>query len=362
MGITLYGLVENGISYKSNQIKTSPDANTKFMNSYLPKSNLSSSIEDSFLNWYYKSHTNHSSYQTLSHGGNSLKSLFSEFLMSNQNAQVQLKQLTQNEKSHFKLIDRNVAINLSRQIQYNQGSNTSYHVKGKGIAAIASHISPATLPGNFPKSTGEYVMVTVNYFSISWWYPGPWYAPWQGYWGQLNYGEQDNYNILWFGSLAQTNYNNLEFYFTIGGLLGGAAVSGIAGYLTAGAIGGSWGGPIGVIAGAIVGVAIGLTLYQITNAITITYESTYANEPSGQKYMWIYMQNDYYYPWITVVGTFASSIGWYGHLSNGNSCTIWPNIAWGAYGGLTGVTISAYFSSYTNYITNNYGQNVWISA
>ncbi len=92
---------------------------------------------------------------------------------------------------------------------------------------------------------------------------------------------------------------------------------------------------------------------------TKLYESTYANEPAGNKYMWVYDTIDYYYPLVTVVGSIASSIGMYGYLSNMNVVTIIPNIPFIEFGGYVGVEIAASLSGDTNNIAKKVGWNDW---
>ena len=58
------------------------------------------------------------------------------------------------------------------------------------------------------------------------------------------------------------------------------------------------------------------------------YESDYANQRSGHKYMFLYETSDYYYPWITGPVSQCSSLGVTGILSNGNTINIIPVEEW----------------------------------
>ncbi len=70
--------------------------------------------------------------------------------------------------------------------------------------------------------------------------------------------------------------------------------------------------------------------------------------------MWIFLTSDYYYPWITVVGSLECSIGLLCYLSNGVQ-TIFPQLSWG----VTGNAYATLIYKYTNGFSNNYGQ--WVN-
>ncbi len=256
------------------------------------------------------------------------------------------------EVTLFDLIHENKVINYSKIESLSAGNKRmSIYYSSNSSNSFLVHIE-TELPKGVSFDSGEWIMVSIDYFV----YHAPW---WLGGWS-VTYGEQDQFNELWAGCTAQTNYNNFENTVNVGGLTSGVAVSSITGLITAGAIGGSWGGPIGVIAGAIVAVIAGLVVIHLDNTMTSLYESTYANEPSGNKYIWIYFVNDYYYPWITVVGSFYSTIGMYGYLSSGQVETFFGNNPWISYNGIQAVTVSAYFSSYVHSIADNYGSGTWV--
>ena len=310
-------------------------------------SNLSNKIAVSFSSWYMKNRVKENLPEISS---NTSQYLFMQYLNQSIAGKAYISQLTANEKSSFNKSNKMEVSSIESILH--SGHKVPSVINGKDSMSYVLNIM-ADLPGGVSSDSGTWVMVTINYFV----YHAPW---WLGGW-TVTYGEQDDFNELWAGSTAQKEYNSFEKYMTLDGIASGAAASGLTGYVLAGAIGGSWGGPVGTIVGAVVGIVAGLVIMHIDDAMTKLYESTYANEPSGNKYIWTYMMNDYYYPWITVVGSLASSIGFYGHLSNGNTVTIFQNTPLGVFGGVPGVVISGYFSSYVHYLGNKYGENNWVS-
>ena len=314
-------------------------------------SNVSNKIAISFSTWYIKNHAQDKLPPISSKTGSML---FREYLNQSIAGKAYIMRLTNIEKSSFNYSNR-MAVNSVESILHT-GHNVPSKIQTGNSTSYVINIRP-DLPGGVTSDSGSWVMVSINYFV----YHAPW---WLGGWS-VTYGQQDNFNELWAGQTAQKQYNNFESYMTLGGLLSGTAASGITAYLVADAIAGtsvgSRAGLVGAIVGGVVAVLMGFAIYKVENAMTQLYESTYANEPSGNKYIWTYMQNDYYYPSVTVAGSLASSIGFYGHLSNGNLVTLWPAIPFVAVGSLTGVVISSYFASYTNYIENKYGDNTWVN-
>jgi hypothetical protein len=132
-----------------------------------------------------------------------VKELFPQFLMENPTAIKMINKITYQEKIRFRMENSEAGIKFMNYLKEHPemhalytSSNHSRYVVLKG--------SPASYPGGFPTWPGEFTMVSMNYFSISWWYPGPWYAPWEGHWGTLNYGEHDTINILFVGNAAQS--------------------------------------------------------------------------------------------------------------------------------------------------------------
>ena len=164
-------------------------------------------------------------------------------------------------------------------------------------------------PGGFPTNTGEYVMVSVNYLSVHYWY------------FNFNYGEQDTINILYVGSDAQTWYN--KEYNTIGtiksytglGLLSFGAITYIIGKLGLNAV------LSAVLGGAISSVGIilagtGFTISEIQgymgSQLHDMYDSTYANPLYGEpKFLWMFYSDVYIY-----VGV-GSSFTWNGYTNSG---------------------------------------------
>jgi len=309
---------------------------------------LSNKIAISFSNWYMKNRVKENLPEISSTTG---QSLFMQYLNQSIAGKAYISQLTVNEKSSFN--KSNTMEVSSIESILHSGHKVPSVIKGKDSMSYVLNIR-ADLPNGVTSDSGTWVMVTISYFV----YHAPW---WLGGW-TVTYGEQDYLNELWAGSTAQKQYNNFENYISVGGLADGLAAGGIMAYITAGALDGyKLGNLAGALVGAVIGAIVGAGVIYIQDAMTTLYESTYANEPSGNKYIWTYMVNDYYYPWITVVGSLASSLGFYGYKSNGNTVTLFPNIPIGAYGGVAGVTISAGFSSLVHYMSNKYGENNWVS-
>ncbi|MCL4333721.1 MAG: hypothetical protein M1290_05200 [Candidatus Thermoplasmatota archaeon] len=198
-----------------------------------------------------------------------------------------------------------------------------------------------------------YVFCTVTYLKVD--ILGLW----------VTYGEDDYYNVIYTGSDAQTFYNNFENSWNWG--TGGIGI--LIGFLLGISI-----PTLGVsdLAAAIIGAVVAAIMLGLTvtvgNALTTVYESTYANGPNpnappilqGQKYIWLYLDNEYIYPWTTVI-SLASSIGFYGHLATPGSIeTLWPNVPYVLTSGFTGVAISGYFSAGIQDFISSYGQNNWV--
>ncbi len=328
---------------------------------YLPESNLSSMAEDQYLSWL-QLHKGHEYGLNQSSKG-STHYLFSEFLQQYNGARILLKELTQKEKAVFNQDNRNAAMTLSAQIRKRHGNGSVYELSSNNATFISSAISSANLPGSFPQSPGEYVMVSMNYYGISWWYPGPWYAPWQGHWGTLDYGEHDIINLLFVGSDAQYWYNHMfntigtiQTYDAVGAFLtGGITAAGT--YYGIAALTSSL---VGAIAGILVLTAFSIYAIQtyMGNQLHAMYDSTYANPQKGNpKLLWEFYDINFYYPWITVVGTYASSFTWNGYTNSG-TVSILPYIPV-ASNNPAFVIVASALSGETHNLANRIGWDSW---
>ena len=179
----------------------------------------------------------------------------------------------------------------------------------------------------------------------------------------MNYGEHDTINILFVGNAAQSWYN--QEYNTIQTL---ANWGSIVSFITA---------PIGTLStfyaiaqlsakvlGSILLIiaAAGFTISYIQNymgnQLHAMYDSTYANPLNGEpKFLWIFYSINFIYPWITVVGTFASTFTWNGYTNTG-TVSILPyipvasnNPAW--------VIVASALSGETHDLSGKIGWNSW---
>ena len=94
------------------------------------------------------------------------------------------------------------------------------------------------------------------------------------------------------------------------------------------------------------------------NQLHAMYDSTYANPLNGEpKFLWIFYSINFIYPWITVVGTFASTFTWNGYTNTG-TVSILPyipvasnNPAW--------VIVASALSGETHDLSGKIGWNSW---
>lgn len=99
----------------------------------------------------------------------------------------------------------------------------------------------------------------------------------------------------------------------------------------------------------------------MSSAYKQIYESTFADNNWGDKYMWVFMVNNYYYPWVTVAGTLDSSLGLFGCLSGEKPQIILPRIALGS--GMPidingqPMSLYGYFSTFAQNFANNWSRD-----
>ena len=94
------------------------------------------------------------------------------------------------------------------------------------------------------------------------------------------------------------------------------------------------------------------------NQLHTMYDSTYANPLKGEpKFLRIFYSINFIYPWITVVGTFASTFTWNGYTNTG-TVSILPyipvvsnNPAW--------VIVASALSGETHDLSGKIGWNSW---
>ena len=227
------------------------------------------------------------------------------------------------------------------------------YYKVNKVPSMLMHIRP-DLPLGVCFDSGELVMVQINYFV----YHAPW---WLGDWSVTN-GEHDVFNSLYAGNSAQRYYNHVTsmttdsgILFSIAALVLSVSISVSPAIFGLSALG--W----AIVASALTaaGVAVGALTAVRDNDFTSLYESTYGNEHSGNKYIWMFDSVNYYYPSVTVVGSLASSIGMYGYLSNMNIITVIPNVPVTPYGAISGVALVASISGSAHGIAKSMGWNNW---
>ncbi|MCL4356744.1 MAG: hypothetical protein M1460_02630 [Candidatus Thermoplasmatota archaeon] len=294
-----------------------------------------------------------------------IKELFPQFLKENPVAVKMINKITYQEKIRFRMENREAGIKFMNYLKEHPGMpvNTVYTSSSNHSKYVVSKVSPASYPSGFPTWPGEFTMVSMNYFSISWWYPGPWNAPWDGHWGILNYGEHDTINILFVGSAAQSwynqEYNTIQTLASWGGIVGAITLS-----LTI--VGAYFGisqlsnADVTAILAIITGAGLSISFIQtyMGNQLHAMYDSTYANPLNGEpKFLWIFYSINFIYPWITVVGTFASTFTWNGYTNTG-TVSILPyipvasnNPAW--------VIVASALSGETHDLSGKIGWNSW---
>ena len=194
-------------------------------------------------------------------------------------------------------------------------------------------------------------MVSVNYFKYSLIFT------------TITYGEHDTSNVVYLGKSAQNYFNDVTSDTSNYGLLS-TVILGVLGVGMGAAL-----ATVGVsiLVSAIVAsviLAVGVAEYiesaHVSSKLLELYESTYANENTGKKYIWLYDSINYYYPLQSFgVGSLDSSIGEYGYLSNGNTVTIFPNVPMIADGGVEGIVYISDISGAIHSIANTVGWNNW---
>ena len=239
----------------------------------------------------------------------------------------------------------------------NNKTVTSVCVHAGATPSVIVHIKKE-LP-NGVSDNGEWVMVSINYCV----YHAPW---WLGGW-TYTYGENDMIYTLYDGNTAQNVYNQIQYDSTITGIFSSveAALFVILGTTLDSAIPSAGTSlVIGGIVAAVILAGIGISASIINYDYGKLYESTYANELSGQKYIETYLDINCYYPDNPIV-SLDSSIGLYGVYSDGNTLTIFPNIAFGlstvitGFSGLTGIMLVHDYSEWPHSIANKIGTNHW---
>ena len=299
--------------------------------------NVSDRFSNAFVSWYLnREHANPyvggkvSAFRMPSQS--QVKELFPIFLKQNPDAVKLMNQLTASENARFQKENHEMGMRFIRSLKNGSKIPKVYEYSTNNSKFVAVNIAHPMYSGGFPTSTGEYVMVSMNYYSIPMWYPGPWWAPWQGHCGSINYGEHDTINILYVSSDAQTWYDQENSKLTsitewtiLGSfiLLGASYLAGVYGLsASASAIVAAIPGIVAILTA--MDIAVAGIVFCISLQLSAMYQSTYANPLNGEsKFLWTYYSIDYFYPWTLVtlaslgLDSMAYSFTWDGYTNKG---------------------------------------------
>ena len=226
-----------------------------------------------------------------------------------------------------------------------------YNLKTHNGTATVFKITSDSLPGAICTDYGEWLMVSVNYFKYSLIFT------------TITDGQHDTLNAVYLGNSAQNFFNHANSASNDEAILEDVIifVLGVGVSLLPFTIGLS--GVAAVIIDSVlaaIGVALSIESISVSSKLLNLYESTYANEKEGKKYLWLFDSVNYFYPLQSFgVGSLDSSIGEYGYLSNGNTVTIFPNVPVIASDGVEGIIYISDISGYINNIANIVGWNTW---
>ena len=308
-----------------------------------------------------------------------MKNLLSQFLRDDPSAVILLQKITAQEKLKFAM--QNYLIHKEFIAMLNSGklnSTQKYTIKNNNSIYVffkPNSLNP-TPPSYVLSTNAKWDMITIAYFTASYWTPGPWWEPWNGHWVPYNWGEQDTINTIYSGNAAQNYYNSiagpLDGSLTLDQVLTDIITGILVGTEVGFLIGDLPGAVIGAVVGAIAGAGIAvLTDGYIAQEYTNIYESTYANHNAGDKYMWLYLTNDYYYPWEPLSWYSVAGFSVSGYLSGSGVQGILPWIPTGnTFIGDLGdpnnalnpdSSISGYLAVGANNFVNSYGQNNFVN-
>ena len=321
------------------------------MSLQVPAGNATDAFGYALLQWYNQ---NKQSENLPALNSTTAKSIFNSFIAQSSEGQNLLKIITSSELSNFHKVDKKSAEAFLRALENGSAPNNSTSVQSNGVTTnYVIKLSSVSLPSGIPTDDGAYGMVQVNYFI----YTAPW---WLGGWS-VTYGENDVINALYAGNDGQNFYNSAISGSNDGALLDGFALGVISvGLVLSPVTAGLSALAAGIIAGAIAAAGFAVTVFTMNfqSAMTNLYETSWADQPSGQKFIWIYTNVNYYYPSVTVVGVLASNVGIYGYEVSGNSLASITVIPWYD---LSSPTYAAELSSDTQTAGSSHGWNVWYS-
>lgn len=216
-----------------------------------------------------------------------------------------LNQITASEDAKFQMENHEAGLRFMQYIRGVSKLPQVYEFSANNSRYVAIRIAHPLYPQGFPTYMGEYVKLSMNYYSLPWWL------------SSLHYGEYDIINILFVGSSAQSWYNNeyntIHNFETYSGVLG-LFIAGLPSIRAYYGIASVTSAIAGEIFGIIAATGIGISMIQgyMGNQLHELYDSTYANPINGEpKFLWMFYSITYIY-----VGV-GSSFAWNGYTNTG---------------------------------------------
>jgi len=185
-----------------------------------------------------------------------------------------------------------------------------------------------------PTPGQEQIKVTIYYLKVHIW-------RWD-----ITYGEVDKFNWLYTGSKAQEFYNEWGEITTLSGY--GTAIVGFGTTLI------DFPNPVTIAIGAALAAA----------GITLTYESSEMDkyyESTGWQYIWMVLENNYYYPWVPMY-SIASTFTVYGYnAQTGKKYTFLPRMIIPGVLGYTNEYIAGMIAKVAHNWVNSHGTG-WVTV
>ena len=303
----LLGLLMIGVTAGSAAALQTPSKKQQFQYTLTALNNYQNILEKQFLIWYSK----HSA-QLPPLNSKTIQELFARFLHENPNAVILLSEIHQ--KQTF-LIDH-----------YLPSMTPTLVLQSAGIEPRVLRYVPT--PGQ------EQIKVTIYYLKVHIW-------RWD-----ITYGEVDKFNWLYTGSKAQEFYNEWGEITTLSGY--GTAIVGFGTTLI------DFPNPVTIAIGAALAAA----------GITLTYESSEMDkyyESTGWQYIWMVLENNYYYPWVPMY-SIASTFTVYGYnAQTGKKYTFLPRMIIPGVLGYTNEYIAGMIAKVAHNWVNSHGTG-WVTV
>ncbi|MCD6373721.1 MAG: hypothetical protein J7L37_09320 [Thermococcus sp.] len=245
-----------------------------------------------------------------------LTKIFAEFLKEDP---IALRELGEINKIQRSIID----LGLTHQ----NDIATSFNIQQKSYYT--------TMPTScYGYCSEEQVRVTINYLRVH-------VVRWD-----ITYGEVDKFNWLYTGLKAREFFDKWEDVTTNAGYA--TTLLGFGTTLI------KFPNPVSIAIGAAL-TAAGLTITYEGSEMVSYYEST------NWQYIWMVLENDYYYPWVPVMNL-ASHFSIYGYNANsGKKYTFLPSVPIPAVGGYTNAVISSMLSEVAHDWIKSHGSD-WVTV